>query len=876
MKVLYVDDEEGMRKQAKIFLERLEDEFQVYTAPSMEEGLEKVERNDIDVIVSDYKMSPKDGLDLLEEIRDRDIEIPFIIFTGKGREEVAMKALNLGADRYIKKGGDPDTRYEFLARTIKQEFRHYSTSKEKEMQKAYFRELFEKSPEGIILVDTNDRIIEANEGFKKIFKYDKEEVVGKKVKDVIVPGDRDSEADSVSEVVLSGNEIEMETVRKRKDGKKVHVSLLGYPIELDGEQIGVFGIFRDITERKRTQEALKRNEKKYRTIFECANDAMFILRDHKVTDCNQKALEMFGYEKEEFIGKFPWEFSPAAQEDGQRSEEKAIEKIEGALEESQSFEWIHQRADGTDFQTEVRLNKYTVNGETSVMAIVRDLSEIKRMKNQLEERNQKITELHKKTTRFEKCDNEQEVCELVIETAEEILDFEVCGIDFVKEGRFVPIAFSSEIEGGFKERKVEESGISRKAYREKKSLLIDDRREVDYSRPVVSEYRASLTIPLGDFGIFQALSVEVGAFDEDDQKIAEILVKHAVEAINRLRSEESLVEKSKKIKSLHRTAVEMERCTEEEEVFELTVEAAEEVLGFYDCTLALADEENDEFVIKKTLRGEYEDNYRVDLDTGYLSKTYENNSSYLIDDLLEDETAEPGTDRYRSALSVPLGDIGVFQTMSTETGYYDESDIEMAETLISHTYQVLQRIKGEKELKESEKRYRAIFENTGTAMIMVGEDQNISLANEKAEKMMGFFEKSLVGEDFFNFVVDEDKDRLGNYHDQILNEPSNIPSEYNAQLVTKQDDVKDIHLKASKIPGVKKAVVSLMDITEKKEFQKAKNRMKSMVHEMKADFERLETYVGMLDESDIEPSQQETLQKMEDIIKKNKQTLKDE
>ncbi len=877
LEILYVDDEEGMRKQAKIYLERLDDDFEVSTAPSTEDGLQELEENDYDVIISDYKMSPKSGIDFLEEVRASGQDIPFIIFTGKGREEVAMKALNLGADRYIRKGGEAEVRYEFLANAVKQEYQHYSTTKEKELQETYFQELFEKSPEGIVLVDSDDKIIEVNEGFEKIFQYNKEEVIGKRINEVIVPSGKDSESESVSEVVLSGNEVEMETVRERKDGSKVHVSLLGYPIELKGELIGVFAIYRDITERKRREETLKRNEKKYRTIFKSANDAMFILKDHEVSDCNEKAIEMFGYPEKEFIGKHPSDFAPEKQFDGRDSDEKADEKIEEALEdEPQSFEWIHQKADGTNFHTEVMLNKYVVNGETSVMAVVRDISEIRKMKKRLEDRNKKITELHKRATKLEKCKDEKEVCELVVETAEEILDFEVCGVDFVREGRFIPIAVSSEIEGGFKERKVEESGISKKAYQENKSLLIEDRREVDYSKPVVSDYRASITIPLGDFGIFQALSVEVGAFDEDDKKIAEILVNHATEAINRLRFEEALLEKSKKIKSLHRTAVEMERCTEIDEVYDLTIEAAEEVLGFYDCTIAIADEENNELIIKRALRGEYEENYRVPIDHGYLGKTYENKSSYLIDNLLGDEISEPTTDEYRSAISIPIGDIGVFQTMSTEVGYYDDSDVEMAETLISHTYESFKRLQSEKELRRSEKRYRAIFENTGTAMIMINEDDNITLSNEKAERLLGLFEESLVNKDFLDFVVEEDEDRLKNYHDEILNHPENIPREYNAQLLTKQEDVKDIHLVVSKIPGREKLVVSLIDITEKKEFQKARNRLKSLIHEIEADFERLETYVGMLDESDIDESQRETMEKMESIIKKNKRLLRDE
>lgn len=119
------------------------------------------------------------------------------------------------------------------------------------VQAAYFRELFENSPEGIVILDDDDRIVEANKGFQVMFKYSEEELKGKAINDVIVPDAHQHEASSLSEQVLEGNRVEDETVRMSKDGGLVEVSILGYPITLNGDQLGVYGIYRDITERKR-------------------------------------------------------------------------------------------------------------------------------------------------------------------------------------------------------------------------------------------------------------------------------------------------------------------------------------------------------------------------------------------------------------------------------------------------------------------------------------------------------------------------------------------------------------------------------------------------------------------------------------------------
>jgi PAS domain S-box-containing protein len=115
--VLHVDDEADYLKTAKTILE-MQGAFQVETASSVEEAMKKMEEKTFDVIISDYIMPEKDGLEFLKELRDSGNSIPFIIFTGKGREIVAIKALNLGADQYVNKIGTPEAVYSELAHGI--------------------------------------------------------------------------------------------------------------------------------------------------------------------------------------------------------------------------------------------------------------------------------------------------------------------------------------------------------------------------------------------------------------------------------------------------------------------------------------------------------------------------------------------------------------------------------------------------------------------------------------------------------------------------------------------------------------------------------------------------------------------------------------
>lgn len=119
IEVLFVDDDPHTLDQAKTFLKDKSEDLEVFTTSSVEEGFDVIEEKDVDVVVSDFKMPHKDGIDFLKELRDKGNRIPFILFTGKGHEEAAMGALNLGANRYLRKDRDPKTQYGELFHSIK-------------------------------------------------------------------------------------------------------------------------------------------------------------------------------------------------------------------------------------------------------------------------------------------------------------------------------------------------------------------------------------------------------------------------------------------------------------------------------------------------------------------------------------------------------------------------------------------------------------------------------------------------------------------------------------------------------------------------------------------------------------------------------------
>jgi PAS domain S-box-containing protein len=286
--VLHVDDDADFLKCSKRILE-MYDPFQIETAVSVKEALQKIRQKAYDVIVSDYLMPERNGLNLLKELRNRGNDVPFILFTGKGREEIAIEALNLGADRYFNKSGKPETVYGELSHSIIAAVNAKRAEKALQDSEEKYRKQFEEAMDAIFLADAETGIlVDCNRAATKLVGRKKSELVGKHQRILHPPeaiDDRFSRSFRQHITEKEGNVLEEQVITK--SGKIKAVEIKANLFELGDKRV-LQGIFRDTTSRKKIEEKLRRERETIELVTASIGAGLTIIsKDYKILWANK-------------------------------------------------------------------------------------------------------------------------------------------------------------------------------------------------------------------------------------------------------------------------------------------------------------------------------------------------------------------------------------------------------------------------------------------------------------------------------------------------------------------------------------------------------------------------------------------------------------
>jgi PAS domain S-box-containing protein len=311
--VLHVDDEASLVDLASTFLER--EGLTVETATDAERGLELLDDRSIEAIVSDYDMPGTDGLEFLAAVREDHPDLPFILFTGKGSEEIASEAISRGVTDYLQKEIGTD-QYAVLANRIQESVRRYRAEAELAEARRRHETLLANLPGMVYRCTITEGwpMSFASEGCRSLTGYDPEDLVSGAVDwehEVIVPEDRQRARRIVDDALARDEPFELTYEIVRKDGETRTVWEQGRAIDaadaVDSDAPILEGFITDVTARERNERELQAVSATQRAVLQRVADGVVVLdpEAHAVVETNGAAADLTGYAECELVSLDP-------------------------------------------------------------------------------------------------------------------------------------------------------------------------------------------------------------------------------------------------------------------------------------------------------------------------------------------------------------------------------------------------------------------------------------------------------------------------------------------------------------------------------------------------------------------------------------------
>ena len=252
------------------------------------------------------------------------------------------------------------------------------------VEKAYLEQLFESAQEAIVMADNDGRIMRMNSEFSKLFGYDRDESIGRFIDELIAPENLWDEAVSITDRVTHGEKVAIDSLRRRKDGTLINISVLASPIIIGEEQVALYGIYRDITDRKQAEETLRESEGKYRNLIDQSRDAIYLLFNGKFEIINKRFEELFGYNQEETNAP-DFNFMNLVAPKSRGLIEERIEKVQRGETVSPQYEFTAISRDGVELEVETSVSYIQYKGGIATQGVLRDISERVRAEKALRE-----------------------------------------------------------------------------------------------------------------------------------------------------------------------------------------------------------------------------------------------------------------------------------------------------------------------------------------------------------------------------------------------------------------------------------------------------------------------------------------------------------
>jgi len=433
-------------------------------------------------------------------------------------------------------------------------------------ERTYFEKVIEDAMEGIVIADTKGRLLRVNNEFKRIFGFGDEDIVGRTIDDLIVPTEDRSSAASITQRVATGEKVAFESVRQRKDGQAIYVSVIASPILVGGELRAICGIYRDISQGERILEELRTSERRFQDIALSSGDFIWEVDCRGVyTFASGKVKQILGYEPAEIVGKTPFDLMPSPEAVRVRH---YFERIASEKRPIVDFVNWNQAKDGR-LVCLVTNGLPMLNAESELLGyrgMDKDITEPRQTETQFLKQNMLLDGINRLLQKVFTGETDTDLAAFCLRLAEELTNsrFGFIG-DLNEQDRLDPLAVSDP---GREDCRIPKPGarslladmpirgLWSESIRLGRSQIINEpsshaaRAGTPAGHPEISNL---LTVPLRygqkTSGVI-ALANKPGGYDGDDQRAIEALGTAYGEALNRKRTEEDLKRETTKLSAI--------------------------------------------------------------------------------------------------------------------------------------------------------------------------------------------------------------------------------------------------------------------------------------------------------------------------------------
>ena len=391
IRVLYVDDEPEFAEMAATFLEREDDRFDVEIVPSGTEGSARLADEAFDCVIFDYEMPGRNGIEFLEAVRDDHPDLPFILHTGKGSEEVASDAISAGVTDYIQKKGDAD-QYALLANRILNAVDARRSRRIAAERTRRLETLIDNLP-GMVYRCRNEPEwpMETVRGeVEGLTGYGADAIEGDDGvlwgDDILHPDDREEMWTAVQAELSAGDSFEVTYRIITRDGETKWMWERGRGVYTDdGEPDALEGFITDITERKQREQELAKSESRYRTLAEnFPNGGVFYIdSEYRYQIVSGSGFDPLDTGPDDIVGR-------RISEVGRFSEE-LVETIEAIHEATLAGRSERVRLPYEDRAFEIRTAPVREDGDVVAgLHIARDITEQREREEELQRQNERL------------------------------------------------------------------------------------------------------------------------------------------------------------------------------------------------------------------------------------------------------------------------------------------------------------------------------------------------------------------------------------------------------------------------------------------------------------------------------------------------------